>query len=74
MTYEQALAKAQRIANETDSSQLVYRCTDLRHADEYGVDVTLPNFAERIGERIYAEDSTFIDITPTMTYFPSSGN
>ena len=73
MTYEQALAKAQRIADETDCSQLIYRCTDIRHEGEYGVSLDLPNFAERTGDRIYPTGTTFIDITPTMVYFPSHG-
>ena len=56
MTYDRALELAQRCANRTGSSTLVYLAThNLQHPEEvrYGYDFTLPTWGKRIGNRIY---------------------
>ena len=69
MTYTEAKDKAKRVANETGSSVLVYASTVMPR--NHGIAFTLPNFSVRIGDRIYPDGTTFIDITDTMVYFPS---
>jgi hypothetical protein len=56
MTYERAVELAQRCANRTGSSTLVYLAThNLSRPEEvrYGYDFTLPTWGKRIGDRIY---------------------
>jgi hypothetical protein len=59
MTLAEAQLKAQEFANETDNSVLVYQSThrayreEIDQEQEYGIALTLPTFAVRIGERIY---------------------
>jgi hypothetical protein len=52
MTKEKAQDRAQRIANETGSSTLVY-FTKVGH--RYGVSFTLPIHGIRLGERYYPQ-------------------
>ena len=59
MTYERAFELAQRCANHTGSSTLVYLAThNPSHPEEvrYGYDFTLPTWGKRIGDRIYPND------------------
>jgi hypothetical protein len=48
---------AQKLANETGSSVLIFRATHLpaNALPVYGVAFTLPPFATRIGDRIYPQ-------------------
>jgi hypothetical protein len=56
MTLANALVYAQRTANRTGSSVVVYRCTHQPEAaPAYGFDYTLPTFGERVGDRIYPD-------------------
>jgi len=49
-----AKEEAQKLANKTGSSVIIYR-SQLRQDEPevYGVHYTLPVFSERVGERIY---------------------
>jgi hypothetical protein len=59
MTLAQATAQAQKTANESGSSVLIYRATyNLTQPARYGVAFTLPMWGERIGERVYPEVSS----------------
>lgn len=58
MTYDRALALAQRCANRTGSSTIVYLAThnlELPEEVRYGYDFTLPLWGKRIGNRIYPQ-------------------
>lgn len=68
MTLQKAMAEAQKMANETDSSYIV--CRSLLNG-EHTAEVTLPTYCVRVSERIYKEGTNFVFITPQMTYFPS---
>ena len=60
MTYDRALALAQRCANRTGSSTIVYLAThnlELPEEVRYGYDFTLPLCGKRIGNRIYPQDA-----------------
>ena len=63
MTLEQAQLAAQRCANRTGSTVLVYKMTHRVNIPEdqaYGFDFTLPTWGTRIGDRIEPE-------TPSQT-------
>lgn len=56
MTLANAIIYAQRTANRTGNSVLVYRCTHQPESSAaYGFDYTLPAFGERVGDRIEPE-------------------
>ena len=60
MTYDRALALAQRCANRTGSSTIVYLAThnlELPEEVRYGYDFTSPLWGKRIGDRIYPQDA-----------------
>lgn len=56
---EAAQASAQKMADMTGNSVLVYRSlvSDVIGNPVYGVAYTLPIYGERVGERIYPTDS-----------------
>lgn len=57
MSYEQAKNNAQRYADRTGNSVLVYKATHREGIDIYGFSCTLPMWGERIGDRLYPTTS-----------------
>jgi hypothetical protein len=55
MTKEKAQDRAQRIANETGNSTIVYLSKSARN---YGVSFTLPRYALQVGGRYYPQTVT----------------
>jgi len=62
MTLAEAQNKAQQFANDTGNSVLVCLAThranreDVDQQQEYGIALTLPTFAIRVGERFYPSE------------------